>query len=113
MPTPIDRFRNERHRVHDRLAEADQHQDEHDDALEHDDAHRAGSGQAEPAPVDRLREEGDDGVDAKARGEREGIVRCDAHGDRQHARDERRGRRRRRPGRSRPQPGCCGLRKMM
>ena len=87
-----------RDRVHDRFAETGQHEDRDDDALEHDDAHRAGEGQA----LAEHEGEGDHAVDPEARGQRQRIVRNDAHQDRHHTRGQRGRRRRRRhvdPGR--------------
>ena len=56
MPTPIARFSDERHGIHDRLAQADDDEHRDDDAFQDDDAHRAGRVQA----LARARPEGDD-----------------------------------------------------
>ena len=48
MPAPIARLSDERHRVHDGFAEADDDEQRDDEALEDDDAHRALRRQAAP-----------------------------------------------------------------
>ena len=72
-----------RHGVHDRLAQTDEHGDRHEDALDHDHAHR--SGRREPLAGECERH---DCVDAQPGRQRERIVADDPHRDGCHAGDE-------------------------
>jgi hypothetical protein len=73
-----------RYRVDHRLAEADEHEQGDDQALGDDDAHRVGPAQA----IGADQREGDERVDAQARGERERVAPVDAHRQRGDARDQ-------------------------
>jgi hypothetical protein len=78
-------FEVHRDRVEDRLPETGQHQDRDEDPLGDDHAHCVGERQ----PVVRDEREGDERVQPEPCGERERVVRVDAHRDRHDAGDER------------------------
>ena len=91
-----------RHGVEHRRPEPGEDQDQDDDALDHDEAHRVGPG--------HLARDGerDEGVEPQAGRQRERVVGDDAHEDREHAGGERRTRRDGRPGWARPRRrGTC------
>ena len=83
-PDPDRAFQVHRDRVQHRLAEAREHQERDDRALDHDDAHRL-----RPREPQRGHErERDERVQPEPRRDRERVVRVDAHGERHDARDE-------------------------
>ena len=95
---PDGALEGERDGVHHRFPEADHDEQRDDETLEHDDAHRALRRQAA-----RRQRERDDGVDAKAGGDRQRVVPDHAHGDGHDPGDQGR------PGRDRGDAGWIEL----